>query len=253
MSSTNKTANYKLSQFISTDKPTFLGDYNNDMQIIDGAIFEANQSAEQALNDVEAVKGAQAELKNVHTETQEQVAQLKETADGMAGDVTAAQEVANSTEQKATEAQSAATVVVNAANAASVNATKAKQTADGNKVTLEDLKSRVKALESAPKLPNEITVTVGGCGVGETSKQGKTIIYKNLTNLTLKEAKIYEISGANINDVKGVTGVTNINTGSEKIITADMVQGDSFSLACTIGGGLRLSAFKVDITYSVLA
>ena len=152
MSSTNKTVNYKLSQFIGTDKPTFLGDYNNDMQIIDGAIFEANQSAEQALNDVEAVKGAQAELKNVHAETREQVAQLKETADGMTGDVTAAQEAANSAEQKATEAQTVATGVLNAANAASANATKAKQTADGNKTTLAELTQRVKALEGVPKV-----------------------------------------------------------------------------------------------------
>ena len=148
MSSTNKTANYKLSQFIGTDKPTFLGDYNNDMEIIDAALFSASQTAEQAVNDVESVKGAQAELKNVHTETQEQVAQLKETADGMTGDVTAAQDAANSAEEKATEAQNAATNVVNAANAASANATIAKQTADGNASTITQLTERVEVLEN---------------------------------------------------------------------------------------------------------
>jgi membrane protein involved in colicin uptake len=151
MSSTNKTANFKLSQFIGTDKPTFLGDYNNDMEIIDGALFTASQTAEEAVNDVETVKSAQAELKAVHEDTKKQVAQLKETADGMTGDVTAAQEAANSAEQKATAAQTAATDVVNAANAASANATKAKQTADGNKTTLEELDRRVTALEGAPK------------------------------------------------------------------------------------------------------
>ena len=35
MSSTNKTTNYQLSQFISTDKPTWLVDYNTDMNRID--------------------------------------------------------------------------------------------------------------------------------------------------------------------------------------------------------------------------
>lgn len=35
MASTNKTTNYELSQFIGTDKPTFLGDYNGDMAKID--------------------------------------------------------------------------------------------------------------------------------------------------------------------------------------------------------------------------
>lgn len=37
-SSTNKTTNYELSQYIGTDKPTYLGDYNSDMGKIDTAI-----------------------------------------------------------------------------------------------------------------------------------------------------------------------------------------------------------------------
>lgn len=36
MSSTNKTANYNLPQFIGTDKPSWLGDVNQAMSIIDG-------------------------------------------------------------------------------------------------------------------------------------------------------------------------------------------------------------------------
>ena len=35
MASTNKTANYDLSQFVGTDRPTWLGDYNSDMAKID--------------------------------------------------------------------------------------------------------------------------------------------------------------------------------------------------------------------------
>lgn len=35
MASTNKTANYELSQYVGTDKPTYLGDYNGDMLKID--------------------------------------------------------------------------------------------------------------------------------------------------------------------------------------------------------------------------
>ena len=35
MSSTNKTPNYGLPQYIDTDKPTFLGDFNDAMGIID--------------------------------------------------------------------------------------------------------------------------------------------------------------------------------------------------------------------------
>ena len=35
MSSTNKTTNYELSQYVGSDKPTYLGDYNGDMLKID--------------------------------------------------------------------------------------------------------------------------------------------------------------------------------------------------------------------------
>lgn len=35
MTATNKTANYKLSQFVGSDRPTWLGDYNSDMSKID--------------------------------------------------------------------------------------------------------------------------------------------------------------------------------------------------------------------------
>lgn len=35
MTATNKTTNYQLSQFVGTDRPTWLGDYNGDMSKID--------------------------------------------------------------------------------------------------------------------------------------------------------------------------------------------------------------------------
>lgn len=38
MASTNKTPNYDLSQYVGTDKPTYLGDYNSDMSKIDTAM-----------------------------------------------------------------------------------------------------------------------------------------------------------------------------------------------------------------------
>lgn len=38
MTATNKTANYELSQFVGTDRPTWLGDYNGDMAKIDAQL-----------------------------------------------------------------------------------------------------------------------------------------------------------------------------------------------------------------------
>lgn len=48
MSSTNKTPNYKLSQYIGTDKPTYLGDYNGDMLKIDNQLKANADSASNA-------------------------------------------------------------------------------------------------------------------------------------------------------------------------------------------------------------
>lgn len=48
MSSTNKTNYYKLSQYIGTDKPTYLGDYNSDMSKIDAGIHQVQETATTA-------------------------------------------------------------------------------------------------------------------------------------------------------------------------------------------------------------
>lgn len=38
MTASNKTANYELSQFVGSDRPTWLGDYNSDMSKIDAQL-----------------------------------------------------------------------------------------------------------------------------------------------------------------------------------------------------------------------
>lgn len=45
MSSTNSTTNYELSQFIGTDKPAWLSDYNGDMAKIDAGLHTAQSTA----------------------------------------------------------------------------------------------------------------------------------------------------------------------------------------------------------------
>ena len=46
MASTNKTTHYELSQYIGTDKPTYLVDYNQDMGKIDAGIYGAKSEAD---------------------------------------------------------------------------------------------------------------------------------------------------------------------------------------------------------------
>lgn len=45
MASTNKTSNYELSQFVGSDKPAWLSDYNGDMNKIDSGIHSAQTTA----------------------------------------------------------------------------------------------------------------------------------------------------------------------------------------------------------------
>ena len=63
MASTNKTTNYELSQYVSSDKPTYLIDYNSDMSKIDTGIHTAKTTADGAAtaagNAQTAAEGAQ--------------------------------------------------------------------------------------------------------------------------------------------------------------------------------------------------
>lgn len=75
MSSTNKTTNYKLSQFVGGDVPSWLGDYNGDMAKIDKAIGDvANSqgSVEQSVVGLTSeVQGLSTQVSGVSTSVQQ--------------------------------------------------------------------------------------------------------------------------------------------------------------------------------------
>lgn len=58
MASTNKTTNYQLSQFQSSDIPAWLTDYNGDMQKIDAGIHAAKTQADGAATGVSLLQTA---------------------------------------------------------------------------------------------------------------------------------------------------------------------------------------------------
>ncbi len=57
MSSTNKTVTIELSQYVGTDKPTYLSDYNGDMLKIDNAIAADRDSIATAQNTADGADG----------------------------------------------------------------------------------------------------------------------------------------------------------------------------------------------------
>lgn len=67
MASTNKTPNYELSQFIGTDKPAWLADYNSDMNKIDLGIKDASTTATSAQGAATVATTSIGELSNLAT------------------------------------------------------------------------------------------------------------------------------------------------------------------------------------------
>jgi len=67
MSSTNKTTNYELSQFIGADKPAWLSDYNTDMSKIDAGIHSAQGTATGADGKADANAANIGNLTNLNT------------------------------------------------------------------------------------------------------------------------------------------------------------------------------------------
>lgn len=111
MSSTNKTTYYDLSQYIGTDKPTYLGDYNSDMSKIDAGIHSAVETATTANQtaggaDAKATKTAtdlEALDKRVVANTTN-IEQLNANYASVRRDVTGAQNTASQAQQTATSA-----------------------------------------------------------------------------------------------------------------------------------------------------
>lgn len=67
MASTNKTTNYDLSQYVGTDKPTYLGDYNSDMGKIDSAIHNVAESVGTEQGRINVLEGNIGTLSNLQT------------------------------------------------------------------------------------------------------------------------------------------------------------------------------------------
>lgn len=110
MSSTNKTTNYKLSQYIGTDKPTYLGDYNGDMLKIDKQMKVNADSASDA-------KSAAGAAQNVADKASKDVKALNDSVTANSKDIASL---------KTKDAQQDSSIQ-NASNEASSAVNKAKQ------------------------------------------------------------------------------------------------------------------------------
>lgn len=147
MSSTNKTPNYGLPQYIGTDKPTYLGDFNDAMGIIDKGMNDNKNAAGEGSNKMDEANARIGDAEESLTETQNQVDSISGLAETIEAKVQTALTQANDAATKSGQANTNSTAAVNAANQASTDANAALQQAQGNVSQINGLAARVTALE----------------------------------------------------------------------------------------------------------
>lgn len=160
---TNHTSNYELSQFVGTDKPTFLGDYNGDMLKIDTAIAGVGVTATAADTKADSAITAAGNAAS----TASDAATLANTANTNANSALA---TAGNAATAASAAQSSADAAGTAASAADTKATAA-NTAIGDltQLTTTDKTDLVAAI-------NEVNAKPAGGGTAAD------ITYDNTTS-----------------------------------------------------------------------
>lgn len=116
MSSTNKTNYYDLSQYIGTDKPTYLGDYNSDMSKIDAGIHGAEDKATTASQNAGSALARVGEIEKTVQSHTSAITTLQTDVTGLKESVKTAQETATSASNKADSAQQTANSALLRAN-----------------------------------------------------------------------------------------------------------------------------------------
>lgn len=122
MSSTNKTTYYDLSQYIGTDKPTYLGDYNSDMSKIDAGIHGADDKATTASQNAGSAIARVGEVEKTVQSHASAITTLQTGVTGLKESVKTAQNTATSADGKADSAQQTANSALLTANNASAKA-----------------------------------------------------------------------------------------------------------------------------------
>lgn len=152
---TNHTTNYELSQFVSADKPTFLGDYNGDMLKIDTAIAGVATTASGAVSTANAASATATDAATAAASA----ASTAATADANASSALA---TAGNAATAAAAAQSDATAASTAASAADTKATAA-NTAIGDlaQLTTTDKTSLVDAVNEVNAKPSGASTAAG--------------------------------------------------------------------------------------------
>lgn len=216
MSSTNKTPNYKLSQYIGTDKPTYLGDYNGDMSKIDNQLKE---NADSASNAASAAGAAQA----VAEKASQSVQSLNDSVTANSADIASL---------KTKNAQQDVSIQ-NAINSASTALNKANQ----NDVNIKDINTRNQWIQGT---------NIHNTGLPNYTKGSWNCSYNRFSGLLNISGQIELSQGSTIS---GESRIATIPDNIMKLINSTGVRKVWSSLFVTRSdGSLEVQNLTIDLT-----
>ena len=233
MASTNKTTNYELSQFLGTDKPAWLSDYNTDMSKIDARMKTNADTATGADGKADANATAIGTLANLTTE-----------------DKTSAVAAINEVDSHADNAQSVANNANTTANGCRTDLNKFNLT---NRVTLTpttslgSIASSNTYVQFAGDTTNSIFKVYGRVSVENLTGASGNLTIK-LGDTPLRPASAYEINAGVILTARNTQGViSGVGARSLKVNTDGSVYAVIPSQAYVLDG-LAGNTAIVDLT-----
>lgn len=173
MSSTNKTSNYNLSQFLGTDKPAWLSDYNGDMSKIDAGINTAQTTATGADGKADTNATSIGTLSSLNTTAKTSCVAAINEANTLAGTANTAAGTALSTANTAASNANAALTGLQRFNFTSFNTL----TPSTNKGTLSG------AMNFATDSSSSIYKVYGRLSVNLSGQSGDVVVTLGTTSL----------------------------------------------------------------------
>lgn len=236
MASTNKTTNYELSQFLGTDKPAWLTDYNSDMSKIDTGIHTAQSTATGADGKGDSALAKIGNLENLTTSTKTSVVAAINEVDGHADQ---AQETATSASNTANSASTNVTNLTNYFKASNSSSVTASVSGSGSpSVTSQSVKSAYNNDGSFGHLS-------GTVDVAKASNVQSTVVV-SLTDCGFRpEAQLRLDGGA-------IVAIYDTNYETDRVVTCDIVINTDGSVSISVETSANEAGFQVNfLPYSV--
>lgn len=220
--STNKTTYYELPQFVGTDKPTWLGDFNEAMADIDAGMHEN-------ATDITSIEVVAQNASSSASQASQDVATLTGRVNTLSSDVSSVTQTANNAQQTATSA-------LNTANTANGKA-------DTNTTAITNLTGDVNNLESYLTLSDTRKLTNPTITRGAGTIEAEDI--RVALNSDGTAGKIYgRIAMRGQNDY-GI--VKYINTGIMGVTEPIVITCAGISFSSPVNGGYNVDMAQIKI------